>query len=142
MLIKDEAGSFRIKGGNPVCNMLEWGIVPEALYWGPKFLYERYGKPVIITENGLTHPDVICLDGKIHDAERADFIERYTRELLRAKNDGVDVRGYFYWSFMDNLEWELGFGPRFGLVYVNFDTLDRIPKDSFNYYKDLIARYS
>lgn len=142
VLIKDEAGSFRIKGGNPVCNMLEWGIVPEALYWGPKFLYERYGKPVIITENGLTHPDVVCLDGKIHDAERADFIERYTRELLRAKDDGVDVRGYFYWSFMDNLEWELGFGPRFGLVYVNFDTLERIPKDSFFYYKDLIARYS
>jgi beta-glucosidase len=140
VLDRDGNGGFRIRGGNPVCNMLEWGIVPGALYWGPKFLYERYKKPVIITENGLTHPDVVCLDGKIHDAERSDFIERYTRELLRARADGVDVRGYFYWSFMDNLEWELGFGPRFGLVYVNFDTLERIPKDSFYYYRDLIER--
>ena len=141
IVVRDGKEGFRIKEGNPVRNSLSWKITPEALYWGPKFLYERYGKPVYITENGLPAPDVVCLDGKVHDAYRSDFIERYTRELLRAARDGVDVRGYFYWSFLDNLEWELGFEPRFGLVYIDFDTLERIPKDSFAYYRDLIRRY-
>ena len=128
----------RIKKHVPT-NMLGWPICPEAMYWGPKFLYERYKKPIYITENGLPNADVISLDGKVHDPQRVDFIARYTRELLRAGDDGVDIRGYFYWSVTDNLEWELGYGPRFGLIFVDFDTQERIPKDSFFYYRDMIA---
>ena len=123
-------------------NMLGWPIVPKVLYWGPKFLEERYGKPVMITENGYPCPDVICLDGKIHDTLRIDFVERYLREMERAIEDGVDIRGYFYWTILDNLEWELGFEPRFGLVYIDFDTLKRIPKDSYYYYQKRICKYS
>lgn len=84
---------------------MDWEIVPEALYWGPKFLCERYGKPILITENGMANPDCVCLDQKVHDGARIDYIARYLRQLRRAEADGVDVRGYFYWSLMDNFEW-------------------------------------
>lgn len=119
-------------------NSLGWNIVPQSLYWGAKFLYERYKKPLIITENGYPNADVICLDGKIHDAERIDYVERHLLNLKRAISEGVPVLGYYYWSFMDNMEWDGGYDPRFGLVFVDYKTLKRIPKDSFYWYKNLI----
>jgi len=122
-------------------NMLSWPIWPEALYWGPKFLYERYQKPIIITENGLPNADNLCKDAKAHDPERIDFVRRYTQQLFLARAEGVDIRGYFYWSILDNLEWELGFGPRFGLIHVDFHTLKRTPKDSYYDYQKLIQEY-
>ena len=135
---RDENGELKqVKKRFPY-NMLGWNIIPEAMYWGPKFLYERYGKPICITENGLPNADVISLDGKVHDFERIDFIERYISELMRAKNEGVDVRGYFYWCFTDNLEWELGYEPRFGLIHIDFDTQKRTKKDSFYFYQQMI----
>ena len=76
----------------------------------------------------------------MHDPQRIDFIERYLQKLEKAKNEGVDVRGYFYWSLLDNLEWSNGYDPRFGLVYVDFETQKRIPKDSFYYYKNRINK--
>jgi len=119
-------------------NMLGWAVVPEALYWGPKFLYERYRKPICIMENGFAWEDKVTEDGKVHDPERSDFLKRYTSELLRAKNDGIDICGYFYWSIIDNLEWELGFGPRFGLIHIDYESLVRTPKDSYYTYRDII----
>lgn len=119
---------------------LGWNIIPQVMYWGPKFLYERYKKPIFITENGTANADVVCFDGQIHDAERIDFIDRYVEEMNKAIKDGVDIRGYFYWSFMDNMEWNLGYDPRFGLVYVDYETQERIPKDSFYYYSKLIKK--
>jgi beta-glucosidase len=120
--------------------MMDWPVVPESLYWGPKFLYERYQTPIIITENGLASMDWICEDGKIHDAMRIDYLSRYLRQLERACQEGVDVRGYFSWSMLDNFEWAEGYEKRFGLVHVDFDTLKRTPKDSFYWYKDFIGR--
>ncbi len=120
-------------------NMLGWGIVPEALYWGSRFLYERYKKPICIMENGFAREDKVSEDGHVHDPERSDFIRKYTSELLRAREDGIDIRGYFYRSITDNLEWELGFGPRFGIIHVDCDTLVRTPKDSYYTYRDIIA---
>lgn len=118
---------------------LGWNVVPDALYWGAKFLSERYKKPLIITENGMANCDFVSGDGKVHDPQRIEYIRAYTSALLRAKGEGVDVRGYFYWSLMDNFEWDMGFDPRFGLVYIDYPTLRRIPKDSFYYYKSLIS---
>jgi beta-glucosidase len=126
-------------GGSPR-NSLGWNVYPEAMYWGLTFLYERYKMPIYITENGFSNIDFISLDGKVHDPQRIDFIERYLQTLEKAKNEGVDVRGYFYWSFLDNLEWSNGYDPRFGLVYVDFATQKRIPKDSFYYYKNRINK--
>ena len=78
------------------------------------------------------------LDGKVHDPQRIDFMQRYLRELARARNDGAQVRGYFAWSLMDNFEWAEGYRQRFGLVHVDFATQRRTPKDSFYWYREVI----
>ena len=121
--------------------MLGWGVVPQALYWGARFLYERYKLPIAIMENGYASADIVGEDGCVHDEARGDFIESYTAELLKTRSEGIDIRGYFYWSIMDNLEWELGFGPRFGLIHIDYETLKRTPKDSFFRYRELIQKH-
>ena len=113
-------------------------VVPGGLYWGPRFYYERYNLPVVITENGTSVPDWIALDGKVHDPQRIDFMLRYLRELQHAKSGGADVRGYFAWSLMDNFEWAEGYRQRFGLVHVDFQSQRRTPKDSFYWYREVI----
>ena len=115
-----------------------WQVTPKALYWGPRFLQERYNVPVVITENGMGNTDWVMDDGQVHDPQRIDFLTRYQRELKRAIADGVDVRGYFHWSIMDNFEWNEGYKQRFGLVYVDYQTQKRVPKDSFYWYKRVI----
>lgn len=117
---------------------IRWPVTPQCLYWGTKFLFERYNIPIYITENGMSAHDMISLDGKIHDPNRIDFLQRYLIELERASDDGVDVRGYFLWTLMDNFEWACGYTERFGIVYVDFDTQERIIKDSGYWYRDLI----
>ena len=117
---------------------LKWPVTPECLYWMPKFFYERYKKPVYITENGLANTEWVCLDGKVHDTYRIDFYHRYLRELKKAASDGVDVAGYFAWSLMDNFEWAEGYSQRFGMIYVDYRTQKRIIKDSGYWYKEVI----
>ena len=116
---------------------VHWPIMEECLYWGAKFAYERYHLPLIITENGMACHDVISLDGKVHDPNRIDFLDRYISALQQANDDGVDVRGYFLWSVMDNFEWGEGYHGRFGIIYTDFVTLKRIPKDSAYWYKEI-----
>lgn len=116
---------------------LDWPVTPEALYWGPKFLYERYKKPIYITENGISCHDWISLDGKVHDPNRIDFTARYLQNLKRAAKE-VDIAGYFHWSLLDNFEWTNGYKERFGLIYVDYQTQRRIPKDSFYWYQSVI----
>jgi beta-glucosidase len=116
-----------------------WAVTPEALYWGPKFFYERYKKPIIITENGLGLSDWVALDGKVHDPQRIDFLARYIGAFKRAADDGVEALGYFQWSLMDNFEWNEGYRFRFGLVHVDYQTQERTPKDSAYWYRDVIA---
>ena len=136
------------KGGRPevvpeppghALTAFKWPVTPEALYWGPRFFYERYKLPIYITENGLSSNDWPALDGRVHDPQRIDFTTRYLRELERAVRDGVDVRGYFHWSIMDNFEWAEGFKERFGLVHVDYVTQKRTLKDSAYWYKRVIA---
>jgi len=118
---------------------IQWPVTPEVLYWAPKFLYERYQKPFYVTENGMSSHDWVSLDGKVHDASRVDFMHRYLREFKKAAADGVDLRGYFAWSLMDNFEWAYGYSERFGMVYVDYQTQKRTVKDSGLFYKDVIA---
>ena len=118
---------------------MEWPVVPEALYWGPRFLYERYRVPIVITENGMANLDWVHSDGKVHDPQRIDFLARYLSQLRRATDDGVDIRGYFHWSATDNFEWGHGYRRRFGLVFVDFPTGSRILKDSAHWYSEVIA---
>lgn len=116
----------------------DWPVVPEVLYWGPRFYYERYRQPIVISENGLSNPDWVGLDGRVHDPQRIDFTQRYLRELKKAAGEGVDVRGYFHWSLMDNFEWAEGYQQRFGLTHVDFATQQRTIKDSGYWYRDVI----
>ncbi len=115
-----------------------WFVTPDCLRWGPRFLYERYKLPVIVTENGMSNVDWVAVDGKVHDPQRIDYTTRHLRALHQAVEDGTDVQGYFHWSIMDNFEWGEGYKERFGLVYVDFDTQERIPKDSAAWYKNVI----
>ncbi len=133
--------SFELELGTdgPPLTTMDWRVTPEALYWGPRFLYERYKLPIVITENGMAGCDWVQLDGKVHDPARIDFLARYLGALRRAIGDGVKVDGYFAWSIMDNFEWAQGYKQRFGLVYVDYATGRRIPKDSAFWYRDVIA---
>ena len=115
-----------------------WPVTPRALYWGPRYLWERYRIPFIISENGMSSHDCVMLDGKVHDPHRIDYLHRYIREYRRAGEDGVDIRGYFCWSLMDNFEWARGYSERFGLVYVDYTTGERIPKDSFDWFAETV----
>ena len=117
---------------------IQWPVTPECLYWAPKFLYERYQKPVYITENGMSAHDWVSLDGKVHDPNRIDFNHRYLKELKKAAEDGVDLAGYFAWSVMDNFEWAYGYSERFGLIYVDYRTQERILKDSAYDFRGII----
>ena len=124
--------------GSPKTSM-DWNVTPEVLYWSCRFLYERYGKPLMITENGMSSFDWVSLDGKVHDPNRIDFLHRYLRSIKDAVSDGIPVLGYQYWSIMDNFEWINGYDKRFGLVYVDYRTQKRTIKDSAYWYRDVIA---
>ncbi len=115
-----------------------WPITPEVLYWAPKFHFERYGLPILITENGMANNDFVMLDGKVHDPQRIDYIHRYLRCLKKTSEEGIPILGYTYWAAMDNFEWAEGFDRRFGLIYVDYRTLRRIPKDSAWDYGEII----
>ncbi len=122
----------------PPLTTMEWVVVPDALYWGPRFLYERYNLPIVVTENGMANCDWVHLDGKVHDPQRIDFLHRYLNAYGRAIDDGVPAWGYFLWSYIDNFEWAWGYRQRFGLIYVDYTTQKRILKDSAFWYRDVI----
>ena len=119
-------------------NYMGWDDIPESVYYGVKFLYRRYKLPIVITENGTAQNDRICLDGKVHDYYRIDHTARYLLEMQKAVDEGIPVNGYYHWAFTDNLEWGCGFQKRFGLVFVDYSTLERVKKDSFYFYKKVI----
>ncbi len=108
-----------------------WEVYPEGIYRILKRLsgYEAV-KKIYVTENGAAFADKVEADGRVHDPKRIAFLQAYIEQVLRAKNEGVPVEGYFVWSFMDNFEWHEGFRPRFGLVYVDYPTQKRTVKDS------------
>lgn len=116
----------------------KWPVTPDCLYWGTKFLYERYKLPLYITENGSSGDDIISADGGVHDAERIVLLDSYLSSLQRAADEGVDLRGYFLWTFLDNFEWDKGYTERFGIIYVDFENQRRIVKDSAFWYQGCI----
>ena len=116
----------------------DWPVTPEALEWGPRFAWERYGLPIYLSENGLSCHDWVSLDGKVHDPQRTDFLLRYLQALAKAIAAGADVRGYFHWALTDNFEWAAGYGQRFGLAYVDYAAGRRIPKDSAAWYGNVV----
>jgi beta-glucosidase len=116
-----------------------WQVTPDAMYWAPKWLSERYNMPILITENGCSTRDWISIDGKVHDPQRIDFTLRYLQALVRAASEGVPLHGYLHWSLLDNFEWQEGYTQRFGMIYVDFPTQKRVLKDSARWYTHIIA---
>ena len=118
--------------------LMEWNIVP----WGCQKLLEwidrRYNHPeIIITENGCAFDDKVE-KGIVNDQQRIDFIKKYILACHDAIKNGVNLKGYFLWSFMDNFEWALGYSKRFGIHFVDMETKERIPKESAKWYKEVI----
>lgn len=113
---------------------------PQALYWTPRFTAETYGtKSIYITENGYGADEPADAPTEPVDLHRRDYLRQYLVELHRAIRDGVPVRGYFAWSFMDNFEWQDGYSVRFGLCHTNYQTLKRTPKLSARWYSRVVA---
>ncbi len=119
-----------------------WEVYPKGLTDTLVWIKQRYGDiPQYVTENGAAFFDPpVAEGGRIDDPLRVDYFRKHIGAVADAIRQGVDVRGYFAWSLMDNLEWSLGFSKRFGIVHVNFETLERTPKASARYYADVIAR--
>jgi beta-glucosidase len=116
-------------------------VRPDLLTAGLLRLKQDYGSPpMIITENGTGIPgDDQLENGKVHDAQRGDYLLRHVAALSEAIRQGADVQGYFHWSSHDNFEWISGYGRRFGLIYVDFATQRRIPKQSAGVYREIIT---
>src|SRR5262245_20961467 len=122
--------------------MSEWHLFdPVVMYWAPRQMQSLWGaQSIYITENGCAASDAVAEDGRIYDSDRVMFLRACLSELQRATADGVPVDGYFHWSAQDNFEWIYGYGNRFGLIYVDFDTLKRTPKLSAACFREAARR--
>jgi beta-glucosidase len=131
VLVRDPDWSFTAMG---------WEVYPDGLHDLLTRLRDDYAPPAIhIFENGAAYDDVRLHNGEVLDPERQAYIEEHLAAVGRAIDEGVPVRGYFVWSLLDNFEWAEGYWKRFGIVYVDFPTLERVPKGSYYWYRDFIA---
>jgi len=125
------------KRGVPLTDM-KWEVYPPSIY---QMLKQFNGYPQIkkiyITENGAAFPDTVS-DGKVDDPQRVAYLKQYLEQVLKAKNEGLKVSGYFIWTLTDNFEWAEGYHPRFGLIYVDFKTQQRIIKGSGHWYANFL----
>jgi len=119
-----------------------WHVLDaEVMYWAARQMQSIWdAKSIFITENGCATSDVVADDGRIHDTDRVMFMRAYLGQLQRATSEGVPVDGYFHWSAQDNFEWVDGYGNRFGLIYVDFETLERTPKLSAGWFREAARR--
>lgn len=127
--------------GYPATTLTGWlKTTPQAIYWGTRFAAEVYGaKAIYITENGYGANETPNEKGEVLDLHRRDYLRQYLLELRRAIGDGVPVKGYFAWSFMDNFEWADGYSVRFGLCHTDYQTQKRTPKLSARWFSRVIA---
>ena len=123
---------------NVPVTLMKWEVYPESIFHMLKKFDAYPGvKDIYVTENGAAFNDILE-NGEIEDVKRTNYIKQYLDAVLKAKNSGVNVNGYFVWSFTDNFEWAEGFFPRFGLVYIDFETKKRIVKSSGKWYREFL----
>ncbi|SEN29926.1 beta-glucosidase [Lihuaxuella thermophila] len=128
-----------ISTGRPVTAM-NWEIDPQALYDVLMRIQKDYGDiPIYITENGAAYDDVV-VDGEVRDFKRISYIRDHLEMCLKAIEDGVNLKGYYVWSFLDNFEWAFGYQKRFGIVYVDYQTQQRLPKQSAYWFRQVIRQ--
>ncbi|GLR80340.1 beta-glucosidase (plasmid) [Azospirillum oryzae] len=143
MTMKHEEGRpFNVGWGEAQCRRwtgMAWPVQPEGLYDLLTEFRTDYGNPaVFIAENGCAYDDVVTPDGQIHDAERVLFYREHLESVAKALADGCNVKGYLCWSLLDNFEWAFGLSKRFGIVRVDYDTLERTPKDSYRFLAEVV----
>ena len=135
---EEENQSPTVSRGDETTDM-DWEVYPQGLFEVLERVHTEYRfNEIYITENGAAYPDERGQNGRIHDPARQSYIERHVEAVGRAIRQGVPVRGYFVWSLLDNFEWGFGFSKRFGIVYVDFDTLERTWKSSAKRYQQII----
>jgi beta-glucosidase len=118
---------------------MEWEIYPDSILEMLRFFHQLNPQmPLVVTENGAAFED-LPINGQVHDIQRIDYLKRYLQSVRKAISEGIPVDGYFIWTLMDNFEWAEGFRPRFGLVYTDFDNLERIPKASAYWFRDFLS---
>ncbi len=123
-------------------NGLGWPVTPDSIYETLRLVHERFPHvPLYITENGYADRVDDITEIKIEDPERESYYQRYLSQVARALADGIDVRGYFAWSLLDNFEWAAGYPPHFGLIAVDFQTLERHWKRSARWYGEFLAKH-
>ncbi|MGB8213773.1 MAG: GH1 family beta-glucosidase [Anaerolineales bacterium] len=124
--------------GNEYSSM--WEIYPEGLYEILMRIWKEYQPQceIMVTENGVPVPDGLDFDGRVRDERRIRYLRNHLVQVQRAMDEGVPLKGYFHWSLMDNFEWALGYAPRFGLIYVDYKTLQRTIKDSGRWFAKVI----
>ena len=116
-----------------------WEVYPKSIYEVlMKLKSYKNIPPLVVTESGAAFKDKLSEEGRINDEKRVIFLERSIQEIEKAKNDGVNLKGYFIWSLTDNFEWTEGYHPRFGLIYIDYNKQKRVPKDSAFWYKDFL----
>jgi len=124
---------------NVIATDMGWEVYPPALYHILKRFNEYEGiRKIIITENGAAFPDTVT-NGKVYDIKRTHFIQDHLEQILKAKEDGLNVEGYFVWSLTDNFEWAEGYNARFGLIHVDFETQKRTIKHSGLWFRDFLS---
>ena len=116
-----------------------WEVYPEGIYKIIKQFSKYPVKEIFITENGAAFDDTIS-NNLIDDIARIGYFNDYLKQILKAKQEGANVKGYFVWTLMDNFEWAEGYRPRFGLIYVDFKTLERHPKNSAYWFRDFLLK--
>jgi beta-glucosidase len=117
---------------------MAWEIYPQAMHEMLHQFSKYKFKKLYVTENGAAFPDVVE-NGNVHDVKRMNYIQSNIAEILKAKKEGVNVQGYFVWSFTDNFEWAEGYRPRFGLIHVDYESQKRIIKASGHWYSSFLA---
>lgn len=119
---------------------MNWEIYPQGLYEHLTRLHREYHIPnIYVIENGAALDDTVTPEGKVHDPQRQQYLRAHFLQAHKALSEGVPLRGYSVWALLDNFEWSLGYSKRFGLTYVDYQTQQRILKDSAYWYKDVIA---
>jgi beta-glucosidase len=120
---------------------MDWEIYPAGLHDVLVKVNNAYHpQEIYIAENGCAMVDVLDANGEVHDLGRVSYLRQHLQSLHQAIEEGIPVKGYFAWSLMDNFEWAYGFSKRFGIVYIDYPTQKRIPKDSYHFYQDVIRK--
>ena len=133
----------RVRQVDHIHTEMDWEVFPEALTRALLWVKERYGdRPLYITENGAAFDDPPhVVDGRVDDPLRVWYLREHLRAAHNAIAHGVDLRGYYVWSLLDNFEWASGYARRFGIVHVDFDSLARTPKASARFYAEVIRTH-